>query len=233
MTSDGMSPTWLAETSDAVRLAKSTAETERQLEDLTTTKAAFSDLNTSLRNSVLSASALRSIIKVSLEFPPNVRQFLDEGITETSPRRLIALSTELTRFNDDSRRSLIAQWQRYASNQIGDVTGLMALTNTLAELEGVSDLAERLRAELESLARAQENLPSTDSINLLSTVQQSLGDLEDFLQPASVREFFSSVARGGAPVTSLTKEVAQWLTNHNALQDFKIVAGSPTGSSDG
>jgi hypothetical protein len=57
-------------------------------------------------------------------------------------------------------------------------------------------------------------------------VEKALQQLEESLQPESVRRFFSLVARGGASIELLTDDVIGWLNEHNAIQGFKIVAGS-------
>lgn len=233
MASNRVETSWLAATLDAINLAQSASDTQRQFADLEEAKAAFTELNTSLQASATAASALRSTGWIGRDLPPDVSHRLDEVITKPHSRLLTGVPRELTRFNDDVRRALINHWRNYASSQIGDVEGLLSLTDTLAEVDGVADLVERLRTALGQLARAQDNLPTADSLSLLTAVQQVLVDLEASLQPESVRAFLAGVARGGAEVTSLTKEVALWLTEHDALHSFKIVAGPPMGTSDG
>ena len=233
MTSNNPETSWLAATMDSVNLAKSASDSQRQFADLESAKAAFSELNTCLQASAKAVAILRSTGWAGPDLLPDVRHQLDEVIAKPDSRLLAGVPSEITRFNDEVRRSLIDHWRSYAASQIGEVDGLLSLTDTLADVDGVADLAERLRTALGTLARAQDNLPSGDSLTHLQTVRQALADLEASLQPESVREFLTGVARGGAVVTSLTKEVARWLTEHDALGNFKIVAGRPPGSTDG
>ncbi len=233
MTSISFEPSWLTATRESVSLAQSATDSQRQFGDLDNAKRAFSELNAGLKASAEAAVALRGTGWAGSVLSDDVRDRLDEVIARPEARLLAGVPGEITRFNDEVRRSLIDHWRKYAASQIGDVEGLLALIDTLVDVDGVADLAERLNTALGQLVREQDNLPSGDSLTHLKTVREALADLEASLQPESVREFFTGVARGGAAVTSLTKEVAQWLTEHKALDNLKIVAGRPRGSTDG
>ncbi len=233
MTPTSQVTSWLAATRDSVALAQSATETQRQLVDLEEATVAFAEVNTSLQASVAAASALRATGWLGRFPPPEVDRQLDELMTKPDSRLLAGVPRNIMAFNDEVRRALIDHWWTYSSTQIGDVKGLLALTDTLAGVDGVADLAERLRTALGHLARTQNDLPSEDSLMQLKTVRQALADLEASLQPESVRDFLTGVARGGAPVRSINEEVTRWLADHAAVDSFKIVAGPPIGNSDG
>ena len=60
-------------------------------------------------------------------------------------------------------------------------------------------------------------------------IQLGARSLEQSLQPESVRRFLTAVARGGASTDLFSDDVAEWLSAHNALNSFRIVAGPPIG----
>ena len=94
-------------------------------------------------------------------------------------------------------------------------------------MEGVAELSQALQTILGELARIQRAVPSTRGAELLGQAKETLRELEESLRPDSVRRFLSAVARGGASIDLLTKDVTDWLTFHNALNSFRIVAGAP------
>jgi hypothetical protein len=125
------------------------------------------------------------------------------------------------------RSALVERWGVHASEQLGDVSELLVLAETLTGVEGVAELSQQLQTILGQLARTQRTVPTRQAAELLRQAEDALRRLEDSLTPESVRRFLSAVARGGASINLLTKDVTEWLKLHNALNSFKIVAGAP------
>ena len=219
---------WIGATEDAVRLANNATGAQRQIDDLEAARTNLADLITEFKKLSVGASIVRSFgWEGRTPSPELARDFINAAKTLDS-RPLNRIVTALERFKTEVRSALIQRWGMYASEQIGDVSELLVLAKILTGVEGVAELSEALETVLGELARIQGDVPSRKSAELLREAKETLRKLEESLQPESVRRFLSAVAQGGASITLLTKEVTDWLTSHNALDSFKIIAGAPT-----
>jgi hypothetical protein len=227
MAADKSRVSWIAAAEDAVGLAKNATEAQRQIADLEEAKTRLTRLVDEFRALSVAASVVRPFgWEGRMPSPDLARDFIAAGETLDS-RPLNRVVSALERFETDVRSALIECWGVHASEQIGDVGELAVLAKTLAEVESVAELSQRLQATLGELARTRRAVPSKESVALLKQVKETLRRLDESLRPDSVRRFLSAVASGGASTELLTKDVTDWLKMHNALSSFKIVAGSP------
>lgn len=231
-TSSGSRVSWIDAAGEAVALARDADEAQRQFALLDDARADLSQLTVEFRRL---AEAIAVVRPLGWEgrFPnPDLVQDLAEAEETLGERPLARAMKGLERFRIDVDTAVKARWVAYASEQLGDVSDLLSLSETLSEVEGISELSESLRNALGDLARTQASLPSASAVALLTAARRSLQELEDSLQPESVRLFLSAVARGGASIENLTSDVLDWLRSHGALGRFRIVAGPPVGAHD-
>lgn len=218
--------TWIAETKEAVHLATNASEAKKQAEALREAEAELRRLLDQLRDLQVSAAVVRGLGWPGKVAAPDVRQALDQA-TGFGARPLARVPRPLEQYCRDVESSIAAHWREHASRELGDVTGLLGLANTLAGVAGIAEVSQELQATLGQLERTR--IPTSQSVALLAKAKSLLTQLESSLQPDEVRQFLSAVARGGASVQALTQGVASWLESHGSLDHFKIVAGSPAG----
>lgn len=227
MTTENSVVSWIAATQRAVELAKDKNEANRQITELEDARAGLSSLIGEFRVLADGASVARTLGWAGWNPSPDIVRDFSDATKALGPRPLNRLLTALGRASTDIRSALIEVWGAHARRRLGDVEELLVLADTLSEVEGVADLAGRLRASLLNLAGTQRTVPSTSSVERLSAAETLLAELEGSLQPTAVRQFLTSVAHGGAPMDLLSEDVTAWLRSHNALGSFKIVARSP------
>jgi hypothetical protein len=232
MTTDGLRVSWIAATEDAVAVAKNASEAQRQIADLQDAATSLTGLLAEFRTLSAGASVVRPFGWEGLSPSPDLMRDLVEGAKTLGSRPLNRVVAALERFRTEVRSALIEYWAAHASAQVGDVRELLFLAETLTGVEGVAELSHQLQTTVGELARIQKAVPSTHSNELLMQAEDTLRELEASLQPDSVRRFLSAVARGGASTQLLGQDVHDWLKSHNALNSFKIVAGSPTDETD-
>ena len=233
MAGESSTVSWIAATDNAVRLAKNAIEAQRQITDLEEARTSLTRLATEFSTLSTGAAVVRPFgWEGRTPSPDLVRDFADAARTLDS-RPLNRVLTALERFKTEVRSALVERWVEYAGEQVGDVSELLVLAETLTGVEGVAELSQKLQEILGGLARIQRAVPSRPGSELLRQAQETLRELEESLQPDSVRRFLTAVARGGAPIHLLTQDVTDWLTAHNALTSFKIVAGTLTEETDG
>lgn len=228
MAGESSEVSWIAATEDAVRLAKNATEAQRQIAELEDARTSLARLVTEFGTLSVGASVVRPFgWEGRMPSPDLSRDFIDAAKTLDS-RPLNRVVAALERFKTEVRSALVESWGVHASDQIGDVSELLVLAETLTGVEGVAELSQELQTIVGELARIQRAVPSRQAAELLQQAEEALRELEQSLQPDSVRRFLSAVARGGASIDLLTKDVTDWLKSHNALNSFKIVAGVPT-----
>jgi hypothetical protein len=232
MTVDSSKVSWIADTEDALNLAKNASEAQRQITILEDASSSLAGLLTDFQELAAGASVLRSFGWEGRVPSPDLVSDLQEAAKTLGPRPLTRSVNALERFKPGVKTALIDCWRRHAVERMGDVTELRVLAETLSEVEGVTDLSRQLEAVLGELARMQSEIPSKRSAELLGKAESILHQLEESFQPESVRYFLSAVARGGASLELLNQNVIDWLNSHNTLRSFKIVAGSPTDAAD-
>lgn len=231
-TSHGAGVAWIDAAGEAVALAKDADEAQRQFALLDDTRSDLAQLTAEFRRLAEAIAVVRPLGWEGRSPNPDLVQDLAEAGATLGERPLARAMKGLERFRSDVDAAVKARWSAYASEQLGDVSDLLSLSETLSEVEGISGLSESLRNALGDLARTQGSLPSAASVALLTAARTTLQQLEDSLQPESVRLFLSAVARGGASIENLSSDVLDWLSSHGALGRFRIVAGPPVGAHD-
>ena len=232
MAAGGTSVSWIGAAEKAVGLAKNADEAQRQVALLEEAKADLARLIAEFRVLVDGVSVVRPFGWEGRFPSPDLARDLAEAAESLDSRPLNRVVKALERFRGDIHAAVKEQWIAYASHQLGDVTDLLSLSETLSEIEGIGEISRELRTALGELARTQNSIPSKQSAELLRTAEASLRKLEESLNPESVRRFLSAVARGGASIDLLTQDVLDWLTSHNASGRLRIVAGSPVDDAD-
>lgn len=232
MTATSLSVSWIDPTDRSVKLAKDANETRRQVRDFEGNHDVMAELLEAYRQLVEAANVARPLGWGGKVPTPQLMSSLRSAADDMDSRSLNHAARQLERYREEVKGALRKWWSEFAADCLGDVVELRALTATLGEVEGVVDLSGRLETILGELARAQEELPSARSVELLEEAGEVLAAMEQSLQPDSVRLFLSAVARGGAPLDLMNPDVANWLQAHHAENNFKIVAGSPTGGAD-
>lgn len=223
---------WIAATDRALRSAVDVVEGQRQMENLRDAAADLPDLITGFRAFAEAASVLRPLGWDGRSLNPEVRESLRRAV-ETLDNRAVRSSVRgLTQFQVSGKTDLVDFWQKYAAERLGNVGDLQTLAGTLKGVDRVAEQSLRLEAALGALARTQDAVPTSRSIELLRDAETALQELEESLQPEVVRAFLMAVARGGAPLDLLGPEVLDWLKSHNAFGRFKIIAGQPSEAVD-
>lgn len=219
---------WIAEADATLKLAKNASEVERQLADLNEASESFDGLLTELEELVAGDSVLRPLGWAGTEPSPEIQSNFEEATRTLGPRPLNRLARSLTAFEAATRKELLESWSQHAAGRLGNLTELQTLAGTLGGVHSLQSLSRRLEEKLGQLARTQLEVPSIKSVLLLEEAEQILEELEQSLQPDSVKRFLSAVARGGAPLEYLTADVTEWLNGHSAGNGFKVVAGGST-----
>ena len=219
---------WIAETDATLKLAKNASEVERQLADLSEASENFDGLLTELKELVAGDSVLRPLGWAGTDPGPELQSNFQEATRTLGSRPLNRLARSLTAFEASTRTELLESWSQHAAERLGNLTELQTLAGTLGEVQSLQSLSRRLEEKLGQLAQTQLEVPSIESVRLLQEAEQILEELEQSLQPDSVRRFLSAVARGGAPLEYLTADVTEWLNGYSAGNGFKIVAGGST-----
>jgi len=219
---------WIAETDAALKLAKNASEVERQVADLSEASESLGGLLTELEGLVAGASVLRPLGWAGTGTNPELQSNFEEAARTLGSRPLNRLARSLTAFEASARKGLLECWSQHAAERLGNLSELQTLAGTLGEVRSLQNLSRRLEDKIGYLARTQLDVPSIESVRLLEEAEQILEELEESLQPDSVRRFLSAVARGGAPLEYLTADVTDWLIGHGAGNGFKIVAGGST-----
>lgn len=223
---------WIEETAKAVTLARNAGEAQRQADLLAESKREFDRILSVFRQLQASATVVSGLNWEGRVPAPDLTRDLDEAMKTLDARPLKRVERDLDRLGREVAESLKKCWRDHAAQQLGDVADLLSLSETLSGVDGIAEVSQGLLEALGQLARSQDSLPTGQSVELLTKAVGLLGQLESSLQPEVVRRFLSAVARGGAPVESLTPDVTKWLTDHSSHDRFKIVAGTPARIAD-
>lgn len=218
---------WIAETEDALDLAKNASEAQREITDLQDLDSDFATLLTEFNELAAGAAVVRPLGWSGRLLSPDLTADLSEVANGITRRHLSRLVRSLERFKSDVRADLVGFWRQHAAQRMGDLAELQVLAATLSEVAGVAELSERLEAVLGRLARTQTDFPSKQSAELLEAAESIRRQMEESLQPESVRRFLSAATRGGASLDLLSEDVIDWLRTHNAVRSFRVVAGAP------
>lgn len=226
MTNEAPSPSWIRDAEEALKLAMNVSEAQTRKTNLESAASSLPELVGAFRSMAEATAVVRPLGWEGRSPIPEVRKSLRQASETLDNRHINTALMGLQKFRGEAHAELINFWRRYAAGRLGNVAELQVLASSLREVSGLADLSQRLEAVLGDLAQTQEQLPSLRSADLLDNVEKTLQQLEESLQPESVRRFFSLVARGGASIELLTDDVIGWLNEHNAIRGFKIVAGS-------
>ena len=223
---------WIEETAKAVGLARNADDAQKQADLLAESEAELGRILSSFRNLQASAAMVSGLNWEGLMPTPDLSNDLEKAIQTLDARPLHRVQRALDLFRPEVAMSLKKHWEAHAAQRLGDVGALLALSVTLSGVEGITEVSEELSETLRRLEQLRDSLPNSESAELLSKAERLLQQLESSLKPDGVRRFLSAVARGGAPLESLTSDVTKWLADHHSLESFKIVAGSPAEESD-
>jgi hypothetical protein len=226
MTNEAASLSWIRDAEEALKLAMNVSDAQTQKTNLESVASSLHELVGAFRSMAEATGVVRPLGWEGRSPIPEVRKSLRQASETLDNRHINTALMGLQKFRGEAHAELISFWRQHAAGRLGNVAELQVLANTLREVSGLAELSQRLEAVLGDLAKTQEQLPSVRSADLLDNVETALQQLEESLQPESVRRFFSLVTRGGASIELLTDDVIGWLNVHNAIQGFKIVAGS-------
>jgi hypothetical protein len=223
---------WIEETAKAVGLARNAGDAQKQADLLAESGAELARILSYFQDLQASAAVMSGLNWEGRMPTSDLSRDLEEAIRTLDSRPLNRVQRALDQFGRDVATSLKKHWEAHAAQRLGDVGDLLTLSVTLSGVEGIGELSQELSATLGRLERSRDSLPNSESAELLSKAERLLRQLESSLKPDVVRRFLSAVARGGAPVQSLTADVIEWLADHHSLNRFKIVAGPPVEGSD-
>jgi hypothetical protein len=223
------SVSWIEEAAKAVGLARNAGDARKRADVLAESEAELGRILSHFQRLQASSAVLSGLNWEGRTPTPDLLRELGDAIGTLDSRPLNRVQHALDQFGRDVATSLKKHWELHAAQRLGDVGDLLNLSETLSGVEGIADMSRELSVALRQLKGSQDSLPDNESVELLSKAERFLQQLESSLRPDGVRRFLSAVARGGAPLSSLTSDVTKWLADHHSLEHFRIVAGSPAG----
>jgi hypothetical protein len=232
MTTSRTTVSWIAAAEEALDLAKNANEAQREFNDLQDLVSSLATLRAEFEKLSEGAAVVRPLGWPGRLSAPDLKKDLREAVKGLGTRPLNRSVRSLDSFKSGVRASLVEFWRQYTAERMGDLAELQVLAATLSEVAGVGQLSKRLEAALGQLARNQTDFPSKRSAELLTEAEFILRQMEESLQPESVRRFLSATTRGGASLDLLSDDVMAWLRSHNASRSFKVIAGAPIDDAD-
>lgn len=219
-------PSWLTEAAEAVTAATDSAKVQAQIDTLTEAQRDLSVHLTRLTALTSATEAGGGDWFAGHAASPDVFDALKAASASPAQGTLGTLNRTLNPFVSAAEAKAMADWRDYGSQRMGAVPDLLQLAGTLAEVAGVAPLAAALKEVLLQLVPATNKFPTPAAFDLLDEAERRLAALEAALQPESVRQFLSAVARDRASLNMLTDDVRAWLADNRAEHSFRIVAGS-------
>ncbi len=148
---------------------------------------------------------------------------------EVDASTLDALVVDLRAQVSTVQSSITIAWRGLVDHRVPQRQGLANLAETFRQLDASSALATELR---QALATAQQLAGAQPSVSALERLEAVAARIPLLLRDlvgddAGVRSFAEKLARGGAPLESLTPEVERWIEAKGFQQSFKIVPGEP------
>lgn len=220
-------PSWLTEAAEAVTAATDSAKVQAQVETLVEARRDLSAHLTRLSALSRATGAGGGTWFEGHTASPLVFDALEAAAKSPALETLGTLNRELNPFVTAAEARAIADWRNYGSKRLGAVPDLLQLAGTLAAVAGVAPLAAALKEVLQQLVLATNEFPTPAAFDLLDEAEKRLEALEAALQPESVRNFLSAVARDRASLDMLTEDVRAWLAANQAEHSFRIVARGP------
>ena len=143
----------------------------------------------------------------------------------------------LTRIANDYELRAETAWKKYKESDfyVGVSIGLV---KTFVGIEGfkvkASKLADAIEKELDpKLARIPQSDEEWKELEIAYKLcQRLINELPFGSLPEDVRTFLEGSVAGGAPLSSLTKDVMDWLRKHGLISSFVIRAASSISQSD-
>lgn len=221
-------PSWLTDAAEAVTAATDSAKVQTQVDTLTEGQRDLSVHLTRLTALRSATTAGRGSWFTGHTASPQVFDALKAATKVPTQGTLGALNRKLAPFVAAAETKALSDWHSYSEKRIGAVPDLLQLAGTLSGVVSVAPLAAALAEVLQQLVPATNMLPTPTAFDLLDKAETRRKALEAALQPDSVRQFLSAVARGGASLDMLTDDVRTWLSANQAKSNFKITAGGPT-----
>lgn len=219
-------PLWLTGAAAAVAAATDSAKVQTQVETLT---EAQRDLSVHLAKLTALSGATAAgggTWFTGHSASPEVFDALEAAAKAPAQGTLGTLNRTLNPFVTAAEAKALADWRCYGEARIGAVPDLLQLAGALSGVASVAPLAAALAEVLQQLVPATNKFPTGVAFGLLDEAETRRKALEAALQPDSVRQFLSAVARGGASLDMLTDDVRAWLSANRAESSFKIMAGS-------
>jgi hypothetical protein len=220
-------PSWVSEAAEAVTAATDSAQLQTQVDTLTEAQRDLSVHLTRLSALKSATTAGGGTWFTTHTAPPEVFEALKGAARTPVQGTLGTLNRTLSPFVAAAEAKALADWRAYSEARLGAVSDLLQLAGTLSGVASVAPLATALAEVLRKLVPATNRLPTPDVFDLLGEAEARRKALEDALQPDSVRQFLSAVARGGASLSMLTDDVRAWLSANRAEGSVRIMAGSP------
>jgi hypothetical protein len=125
--------------------------------------------------------------------------------------------------------AITVSWRELVDRYVPQREGLMRLAETFRQLDASSTLASELRQAVEGANELARTAPSVQALARLERISTRIPELlRDLVgDDPIVRDFAERVARGGAPLSSITPEVTRWLGTRGFERSFKVVPGEP------
>lgn len=224
-------PDWLTETAGAVHRAGDAVRAQDELKVISEGARQLDQALDELEPLAATADLGRGSWWSGLPTPAHLREALGQAEDDLERRHLAAVLQELKSFTSKARSSVRTAWKDYVDSQVGKAAELQELVDALAGGGNLS-VAGSLKRALGGLSELQRQLPDAVAVERLEETV-ALAEAFEAALPETVKAFVSASARGGAPLAALNTEVRAWLEQNDAFDNFKVVAGKPTGVSRG
>jgi hypothetical protein len=219
-------PQWILETRRAVDRASDAVRAQQELKALTSAVNEFDTILDELANMHQAGQLGRGRWWHGIDIPPGLWAGLDSARRNLEGRELTPTIKDLRNFVKSARRRFEQAWQDHVNAQTARATQLREVVDVLSDSGHVAGLARELN-RLRGLRQ-----PDAGAVRILDDVVARYEAFESALPPA-VKTFVAAAGRGGASINMINAEVRAWLTENGALDNFKVVAGSPAGSAHG
>jgi hypothetical protein len=224
-------PDWLSATAGAVHRASDIVQAQDELKIISDVARELNQVLDELEPLAAAANLGRGSWWSGLSTPAHLREVLGQAEDDLERRYLAAVLPELKSFTTKARNSVRTAWKDYVESHVGNATELQELVDALASGGNLS-VAVSLKRALGGLQELKRQLPDAVAVARLDEIV-ALADAFEATLPDAVKAFVSAAAQGGAPIAALNTEVLAWLEKNDAFDNFKVVAGKPTGVSRG
>jgi hypothetical protein len=224
-------PDWLNATAGAVHRASDIVQAQDELKVISDVARELNQVLDEFEPLAAAANVGRGSWWSGLPTPARLREVLGQAEDDLDRRDLAAVLQELKPFAAKARNSVRTAWKDYVESQIGNAAELQELVDALASGGNLS-VAGNLKQALGGLPALKRQLPDAVAVERLDETV-ALAEAFETALPDAVKAFVSATVQGGAPIAALNTEVLAWLEKNDAFDNFKVVAGKPTGASRG